>query len=150
MTLRTLNYGNYGIFLKMGNAGFCPSTVAVTTTTFGKCGKLLRCAEHIGTLDMTETILSLSGISGPCGLNGAPQLRLPQRSLLKTFPNTCSGSEHSRRSTSSSKSSQLFSFASTHVHAHACTQTHTETVTHPLTALALRPKGPKVPKGRKF
>ena len=21
-------YGNYGIFLKMGNAGFCPSTVA--------------------------------------------------------------------------------------------------------------------------
>ena len=31
MTLRTLNYGNYGIFLIMGNAGFCPSTVA----TFG-------------------------------------------------------------------------------------------------------------------
>ena len=28
MTLRTLNYGNYGIFLIMGNAGFCPSTVA--------------------------------------------------------------------------------------------------------------------------
>ena len=27
MTLRTLNYGNYGIFLKMGNAGFCPSAV---------------------------------------------------------------------------------------------------------------------------
>ena len=27
MTLRTLNYGNYGIFLSMGNAGFCPSTV---------------------------------------------------------------------------------------------------------------------------
>ena len=27
MTLRTLNYGNYGIFLNMGNAGFCPSTV---------------------------------------------------------------------------------------------------------------------------
>ena len=23
MTLRTLNYGNYGIFLIMGNAGFC-------------------------------------------------------------------------------------------------------------------------------
>ena len=29
MTLRTLNYGNYGIFLIMGNAGFCPSTVEV-------------------------------------------------------------------------------------------------------------------------
>ena len=27
MTLRTLNYGNYGIFLIMGNAGFCPSAV---------------------------------------------------------------------------------------------------------------------------
>ena len=24
MTLKTLNYGNYGIFLIMGNAGFCP------------------------------------------------------------------------------------------------------------------------------
>ena len=27
MTLRTLNYGNYGIVLIMGNAGFCPSAV---------------------------------------------------------------------------------------------------------------------------
>ena len=27
MTLRTLNYGSYGIFLIMGNAGFCPSTI---------------------------------------------------------------------------------------------------------------------------
>ena len=27
MTLRTLNYGNYGIFFIMGTAGFCPSTV---------------------------------------------------------------------------------------------------------------------------
>ena len=27
MTLRALNYGNYGIFLIMGSAGFCPSTV---------------------------------------------------------------------------------------------------------------------------
>ena len=27
MTLRTLNYGNYGIFLIVGSAGFCPSTV---------------------------------------------------------------------------------------------------------------------------
>ena len=29
MTLRTLNYGNYGIFLIMGNARFCPSTVFI-------------------------------------------------------------------------------------------------------------------------
>ena len=28
MTLRTLHYGIYGIFLIMGNAGLCPSTVA--------------------------------------------------------------------------------------------------------------------------
>ena len=28
MTLRTLNYGNYGIFLIMGHAGFCPSAVS--------------------------------------------------------------------------------------------------------------------------
>ena len=27
MTLRILNYGNYGIFLIMGSAGFCPSAV---------------------------------------------------------------------------------------------------------------------------
>ena len=33
MTLRTLNYGNYGIFLIMGNAGFCPSTVARVVMT---------------------------------------------------------------------------------------------------------------------
>ena len=30
MTLRTLNYRNCGIFLIMGNAGFCPSTVSRT------------------------------------------------------------------------------------------------------------------------
>ena len=29
MTLRTLNCGNYGIFLIMGHAGFCPSTVVL-------------------------------------------------------------------------------------------------------------------------
>ena len=34
MTLRTLNYGNYGIFLIMGNAGFCPSTVSVAVEAF--------------------------------------------------------------------------------------------------------------------
>ena len=30
MTLRTLNYGNYGICLVMGNAGFKSATVAMT------------------------------------------------------------------------------------------------------------------------
>ena len=42
MTLRTLNYGNYGIFLIMGNAGLCPSTVcarmpATRTENSPKC-----------------------------------------------------------------------------------------------------------------
>ena len=36
MTLRTLNYGNYGIFLIMGNAGFCPSAVVVAFITAPK------------------------------------------------------------------------------------------------------------------
>ena len=35
MTLRTLNYGNYGIFLIMGNAGFCPSTVGLHAGALG-------------------------------------------------------------------------------------------------------------------
>ena len=34
MTLRTLNYGNYGIFLIMGNAGFCPSAVSIGLWSF--------------------------------------------------------------------------------------------------------------------
>ena len=38
MTLRTLNYGNYGIFLIMGNAGFCPSAV-VLPVVLGYLGK---------------------------------------------------------------------------------------------------------------
>ena len=36
MTLRTLNYGNYGIFLIVGNAGFCPSTVLVVMVVVGR------------------------------------------------------------------------------------------------------------------
>ena len=31
MTPRTLNYGNYGIFLIMGNVGFCPSAVPIVS-----------------------------------------------------------------------------------------------------------------------
>ena len=45
MTLRTLNYGNYGIVLKMGNAGFCPSTVGL-----GYRGALQDAAEQVGRL----------------------------------------------------------------------------------------------------
>ena len=41
MTLRTLNYGNYGIFLIMGNAGFCPSTVRVLMQN--EAGGAVRC-----------------------------------------------------------------------------------------------------------
>ena len=44
MTLRTLNYGNYGIFLIMGNAGFCPSTVLAVLFLLrvGETGRLCR------------------------------------------------------------------------------------------------------------
>ena len=39
--LRTLNYGNYGIFLIMGHAGFCPSTVGL---------KIAEAGRHVGFL----------------------------------------------------------------------------------------------------
>ena len=41
MTLRTLNYGNYGTFLIMGNAGFCPSTIVFISYWYyvARCGK---------------------------------------------------------------------------------------------------------------
>ena len=41
MTLRTLNYGNYGIFLIMGNAGFCPSTVLLSPPDDGVSSAVL-------------------------------------------------------------------------------------------------------------
>ena len=37
MTLRTLSYGNYGIFLVMGNAGFIPSTVVLVFLQASRC-----------------------------------------------------------------------------------------------------------------
>ena len=39
MTLRTLNYGNYGIFLIMGNAGFL-SINSITTTKISVAQRL--------------------------------------------------------------------------------------------------------------
>ena len=41
MTLRTLNYGNYGIFLIMGHAGFCPSTVGAHTLDLNRVVQVL-------------------------------------------------------------------------------------------------------------
>ena len=38
MTLRTLNYGNYGIFLIMGHAGFCSSAELRNIRASGKPG----------------------------------------------------------------------------------------------------------------
>ena len=35
ITLSTLNYGNYGIFLIMGSAGFCASAVALKVVAVG-------------------------------------------------------------------------------------------------------------------
>ena len=40
MTLRTLNYGNYGIFLIMGHAGFCPSTVVEGISSFDRGSRM--------------------------------------------------------------------------------------------------------------
>ena len=34
---RTLDYGNYGIFLIMGNARFCPSTVRLDIVRSNSC-----------------------------------------------------------------------------------------------------------------
>ena len=51
MALRTLNYGNYGIFLIMGNAGFCPSTVSmltiITLTVTRSLSKSTRAFKHV-------------------------------------------------------------------------------------------------------
>ena len=67
MTLRTLNYGNYGIFLIMGNAGFCPSTVGCTQT-----GPRLRNTTGDGT-----------GGSGDLESNVRPQLLGAQNSRAR-------------------------------------------------------------------
>ena len=41
MILRTLNYGNYGLFLIVGNAGFISSTVSLLrVSVFLKCSLL--------------------------------------------------------------------------------------------------------------
>ena len=50
MTLWTLNYGNYGIFLIMGNAGFCPSTIGLRKIIELKVWGLIRAAD-IDSLD---------------------------------------------------------------------------------------------------
>ena len=54
MTLKTLNYGNYGIFLIMGNAGFCPSTVSLQATLQGALKGTLEGNPHY----VTETMAS--------------------------------------------------------------------------------------------
>ena len=50
MTLRTLNYGNYGIFLIMGNAGFCPSAVSLVKARGSKAAVLITVTEESKTL----------------------------------------------------------------------------------------------------
>ena len=55
MTLRTLNYGIYGIFLIMGNAGFCPSTVLPELAT-------------AGLVTLRDRVIRLCLLEGGCGL----------------------------------------------------------------------------------
>ena len=52
MTLRTLNYGNYGIFLIVGNAGFISSTVVLLK---GSDDKDLETSSWTLVLDSRET-----------------------------------------------------------------------------------------------
>ena len=68
MTLRTLNYGNGGIFLIMGNAGFCPSTVVLEIRV--PCRVLLsRLPDYLGELYRDPTDCPYRGIlSGSDGL----------------------------------------------------------------------------------
>ena len=42
LLLSTLNYGNYGIFLIMGHAGFCPSTVVLSRSSKDEFWQLFR------------------------------------------------------------------------------------------------------------
>ena len=52
-----LNYGNYGIFLIMGHAGFCPSTVGVRVPRARNYPKPI--PRSIGALTNTYTIVGL-------------------------------------------------------------------------------------------
>ena len=46
MTLSTLNYGNFGIFLIMGNAGFMPSTIVTSYNASAQSRDPLRVAMY--------------------------------------------------------------------------------------------------------
>ena len=56
MTLRTLNYGNYGIFLIMGNAGFCPSTVSLTLTDHPLAVLRLHGSDYLGPYEISVPV----------------------------------------------------------------------------------------------
>ena len=70
MTLRTLNYGNYGIVLILGNAGFCPSTVspfgALTYMMFNPVKLLSRLLLTVASLQgfSVHSFQSWLGVSG--------------------------------------------------------------------------------------
>ena len=68
MTLRTLNYGNYGIFLIMGNAGFCPSTVCNQRSSSGPQisirARLLGSFDQLGTLLLDDRLRSFKMLEG--------------------------------------------------------------------------------------
>ena len=63
MTLRTLNYGNYCMFLMMGNAGFCPSAVILM-------------AAHPQILDSSEAPFSPRDPKISTGLQAEPGSRV--------------------------------------------------------------------------
>ena len=70
MTLRTLNYGNYGIFLNMGNAGFCPSAVVPTIklkvqTFLGLMNSTAKVLRHVAVLT-ADGVESWAYFGHPC------------------------------------------------------------------------------------
>ena len=68
MTLRTLNYGNYGIFLKMGHAGFCPSTQEPPSS------ETLPCKTHSSLLEVPADaqVVGVPALSSADGLMQGP------------------------------------------------------------------------------
>ena len=64
MTLRTLNYGNYGIFLIMGHAGFCPSTESLNPKPFGsrKAEESANPGHQVGTEGYDRSVCRASGV----------------------------------------------------------------------------------------
>ena len=88
MTLRTLNYGNYGIFLIMGNAGFCPSTVVQDSRTWlcGVAGLLVVVVVAKRPPNPNQTVVVFRTHSTKHGQTRSPKSRSPKPQTLYPKP----------------------------------------------------------------